>query len=481
MNGLDAAARIRARDETRALPIVVISAYAGKEEEARCAELGVNVFLRKPITASSLFDAIVEAQGVRVHAARRGLDAPLEREFDGRARAAGRGQRGQPDGGDRASRRGSGSSSTSRATAAKRWRWLRPRPTKYAAILMDMQMPEMDGLARDAGAARRPALRDVPIIAMTANAMKADLDACLAAGMNDHVTKPIDRKALVATLRRWLPAPQADRHRRCHADAAPRDRRRHRRRSPNPRALRLSARSGARGHRRDAARCERLGIERATPRADAVAVCRRAGADARRPARGRRRGRWRRRRPARARDRRRRRQPRRRCAARRCEGARAGGPRGPDGPGRRSSLSSKIAPPSSSRRSRRCARPAAATPTSAARPFDPRGGRRRTRAPDGGPGRLRPVVGERCPGRSRTRPAFRPGRPTISAVCAAASTATNTTRLEGLPRVSWPACTGATPDVDRRGGCGERTVRLPGAHRRRRQGQRRHPGPGAER
>jgi two-component system sensor histidine kinase/response regulator len=41
---------------------------------------------------------------------------------------------------------------------------------------------------------------------MTANAMEADLDACLAAGMNDHVTKPIDRKTLLATLRRWLPA-----------------------------------------------------------------------------------------------------------------------------------------------------------------------------------------------------------------------------------------------------------------------------------
>jgi HPt (histidine-containing phosphotransfer) domain-containing protein len=41
---------------------------------------------------------------------------------------------------------------------------------------------------------------------MTANAMKADLDACLDAGMNDHVTKPIDRKALLQTLRRWLPA-----------------------------------------------------------------------------------------------------------------------------------------------------------------------------------------------------------------------------------------------------------------------------------
>jgi len=54
MNGLDAACRIRGREQTRSLPIVLISAYAGKEEEARCAEVGVNVFLPKPITASSL-------------------------------------------------------------------------------------------------------------------------------------------------------------------------------------------------------------------------------------------------------------------------------------------------------------------------------------------------------------------------------------------------------------------------------------------
>ena len=51
-----------------------------------------------------------------------------------------------------------------------------------------------------------PALRDLPIIAMTANAMKSDLDACLAAGMNDFITKPIERKLLLQTLRRWLPA-----------------------------------------------------------------------------------------------------------------------------------------------------------------------------------------------------------------------------------------------------------------------------------
>jgi CheY-like chemotaxis protein/HPt (histidine-containing phosphotransfer) domain-containing protein len=76
-------------------------------------------------------------------------------------------------------------------------------PGKYAAVLMDVQMPEMDGLA--ATRELRKNNFKLPILAMTANAMKADLDACLAAGMDDHVTKPIERKALVETLRRWLP------------------------------------------------------------------------------------------------------------------------------------------------------------------------------------------------------------------------------------------------------------------------------------
>ena len=67
MNGIDAAARIRTRGETRALPIIMISAYAGKEEEARCAELGGTVFLRKPLTASSMFDAVVAENGALLY------------------------------------------------------------------------------------------------------------------------------------------------------------------------------------------------------------------------------------------------------------------------------------------------------------------------------------------------------------------------------------------------------------------------------
>ncbi|GAA0896960.1 PAS domain S-box protein [Virgisporangium aurantiacum] len=75
----------------------------------------------------------------------------------------------------------------------------------YAAVLMDCQMPEMDGYAATAEIRRtaRPDRR-VPIIAMTAGALAEDCDRCLAAGMDDFVSKPIDREILRTVLERWI-------------------------------------------------------------------------------------------------------------------------------------------------------------------------------------------------------------------------------------------------------------------------------------
>lgn len=72
----------------------------------------------------------------------------------------------------------------------------------FDAILMDCQMPGMDGYA--ATAALRAAGNRVPIIAMTANAVSGDRERCLAIGMNDYLSKPISRQALAETLERWL-------------------------------------------------------------------------------------------------------------------------------------------------------------------------------------------------------------------------------------------------------------------------------------
>jgi PAS domain S-box-containing protein len=72
----------------------------------------------------------------------------------------------------------------------------------YAAVLMDCQMPEMDGYAATAEIRRTG--RRVPIIAMTAGALSEDRDRCLAAGMDDFVTKPIDRETMRTVLERWI-------------------------------------------------------------------------------------------------------------------------------------------------------------------------------------------------------------------------------------------------------------------------------------
>lgn len=74
----------------------------------------------------------------------------------------------------------------------------------YDAILMDQQMPNMDGLEATQRIRQTDIGKEVPIIAMTAAAMLQDREACLRAGMNDHIAKPINLDAFVATLKKWI-------------------------------------------------------------------------------------------------------------------------------------------------------------------------------------------------------------------------------------------------------------------------------------
>ncbi len=69
---------------------------------------------------------------------------------------------------------------------------------------MDLQMPEMDGFEATRAIRAELGLQALPIIAMTANAMASDRQACLDAGMNDHVGKPFQIDQLVATIRHQL-------------------------------------------------------------------------------------------------------------------------------------------------------------------------------------------------------------------------------------------------------------------------------------
>ena len=77
------------------------------------------------------------------------------------------------------------------------------KPERFDLILMDIQMPEMDGLEATR-AIRDQGFAEIPIVAMTANAMKGDREICLNSGMNDYITKPIKRELVFEIIEKWL-------------------------------------------------------------------------------------------------------------------------------------------------------------------------------------------------------------------------------------------------------------------------------------
>jgi len=198
LDGWETARRIRDSHESDAPVIIMVTAH-GRELLAERSEEDIQSlggYLVKPVTASMLYDAVAEA--TRAHPVPPARDAAAAQRLAGLRLLLVE---------DNAFNRqvaqelleGEGATVTLASGGVEGAHLALVAEPAYDAILMDLQMPDIDGFeATQRILARRPASR---IIAMTANAMAADRQACLAAGMRDHVAKPVDLEQLVACLR----------------------------------------------------------------------------------------------------------------------------------------------------------------------------------------------------------------------------------------------------------------------------------------
>jgi CheY-like chemotaxis protein len=82
------------------------------------------------------------------------------------------------------------------------------REGRYALILMDMQMPKLNGIEATRAIRALPGYAHTPILAITANAFDEDARACIEAGMNDHISKPVAAEVLYGTILKWLSMPR---------------------------------------------------------------------------------------------------------------------------------------------------------------------------------------------------------------------------------------------------------------------------------
>jgi signal transduction histidine kinase/DNA-binding response OmpR family regulator len=204
IDGIETGKRIRALPNLTVRPqLVMVTAY-GREEVLKQAEDNAfaNVLI-KPVTPSMLFDSAVEALGTdqeQSYDVQAGSQLELSRLHGARVLLAEDNELNQEvalgllkDAQMSIEIAENGEAAVRMATA-----------NNYDLVLMDMQMPVMDGVAATKAIRSKPQLGTLPIIAMTANVMAADREKCIEAGMNDHVAKPIDPDELFATLLRWI-------------------------------------------------------------------------------------------------------------------------------------------------------------------------------------------------------------------------------------------------------------------------------------
>jgi signal transduction histidine kinase/CheY-like chemotaxis protein len=226
MDGLEASRRIKNHGGLSKIPaIVLVTAYGREEVMQQAEEVGLEGFLLKPVSPSMLFDAIMQAFGEAVPevsrvAQRKEQEAEALKHIQGaRVLLVEDNEINQQVAKEILEGAGLNVALASNGQEAVN----AVKENNYDAVLMDVQMPIMDGYQatrkirewetevrkqraedRSQDSVHSPQFSELPVIAMTAHAMAGDEQKSLEAGMNDHITKPIDPEQLFATLQKWI-------------------------------------------------------------------------------------------------------------------------------------------------------------------------------------------------------------------------------------------------------------------------------------
>ena len=209
ISGAEAVRIIREDARFAQTKIIMVTAFGREDLQQELDGIAVDGLLVKPVNASTLLDGILRAYG------RGGPSASMRRPEAVESPAGLRGLRALLAD-DNEINQEVASEILGRAgivvTIANNGReavdWL--RKAEFDLVLMDMQMPVLDGIGATEEIRADAKFAQLPILAMTANVMAAEIEHCLAAGMQDHISKPIDVKELFAKIAKWTkPRPEA--------------------------------------------------------------------------------------------------------------------------------------------------------------------------------------------------------------------------------------------------------------------------------
>jgi two-component system, sensor histidine kinase and response regulator len=214
MDGLEVSRLIKHGGTLKHVPKVVMVTGFGREDiRTQAEDMGIEGFLLKPVSPSLLYDTIIdlfgstESKGDRSRStseaahsqAANGIRVLLVEDNEVNQQVA---TELLESSGAIVTIANHGGEAVSTLTEGD-------DPPPFDVVFMDLQMPKMDGYTATKLIRAQPRFDGVPIIAMTAHALVEEREKCLDAGMSDHVTKPIDPDALLATLLRWAKPRQA--------------------------------------------------------------------------------------------------------------------------------------------------------------------------------------------------------------------------------------------------------------------------------